>query len=230
MSNADDEFLGLVESQVANVPGAADLNLDGLADWYWSEAAPELFVAEWPLPTRENEAQVRRAHVPEDLAALLAGGLEPPAQLIEGLVVEGQVNWLAGHPAQGKTTVALWSAAQHLEAGGHVIWLDWEAGPRDTVLRLEALGASHDQIIDRFHYFYSPLVPADEHGLELLRGDLERWPNALVVFDSASKALSIAGLDENTPAEATRWTTEVVMPLPGTGRNRLCWNRCDSQV
>ena len=157
----------------------------------------------------------------EDLAATLAGGLEPPAQVVEGLIVDRQVHWLAGHPAHGKTTVALWSAVTYMKRGGHVVWFDWEAGERDTLLRLRALGADPDTIIQHFHYANSPRIPADEDGLALLQDALRPWSSPLVVFDSASKALSIAGLDENNPAEATRWTTETVMPLRDLGATIL---------
>ena len=153
----------------------------------------------------------------EDLKAILAGGLEPPTQLVDNLIIAGQVNWFSGHPSQGKTTVVMWAALQHIRIGGHVIWLDWEGGVRPSLLRLRALGASEDEIIDRFHYAAGPLLGADAAGLNMLRQALDRWPGALVVFDSASKALSVAGVEENENTEATTWTTSLVMPLRRLG-------------
>src|SRR5205823_412658 len=44
----------------------------------------------------------------ESLAEVAAGGLEPPPVLVPGVIVEGQVNWLAGHPGHGKTTIAMY--------------------------------------------------------------------------------------------------------------------------
>ena len=157
----------------------------------------------------------------EDLGAVLDGGLEAPPLLVESLLVSGQVNWLSGHPENGKTTVALWAALKHIRNGGHVIWLDWEGGPRQTLLRLQALSATRDEIVGHFHYAYAPLIPADGEAREMLTPLLSQWPDALVVFDSCSKALSVAGIDENDNTESTRWTTRVVMPLRGLGATVL---------
>jgi len=170
---------------------------------------------------RRFVAEAERAIRFEDLAELFASGLEPPTQLVRDLVVEGQVNWMMGHPGHGKSTVAMWCALQHIESGGQVIWLDWEAGPRDTALRLVALGASPEQLVANFHYSYSPVVSADADGLASIAFHVEEMENVLVVFDSASKALSVAGLDENNPSEATQWTTHVVMPLRSLGATVL---------
>ncbi len=153
----------------------------------------------------------------EDLSALLAGGLEPPAQLVDQLVVAGQVNWFSGHPGHGKTTLALWVAKQHVESGGHVIWIDWEAGDRETMLRLQSVGLAQDALEERFHYAYSPWIAASREGFARIQPWLDLWPGSLVVFDSASKGLSVAGLDENQPTDATLWTTNVVMPIRQAG-------------
>jgi hypothetical protein len=168
---------------------------------------------------REQEAEAGLRF--EDLSVALAGGLEPPELLVPDLVVKKRVTWLAGHPGQGKSTVAMWIAVQHIQAGGHVIWLDWEGGVRETLLRLVAIGGlENEQIVGHFHYANSPYMTAED-GLDKLLPALRQMPGALVVFDSASKALSVAGLDENSPPDATRWTTHVVMPLRDHGATPL---------
>ena len=43
----------------------------------------------------------------------------------------------------------------------------------------------------------------------------------MFVFDSASKALSTAGLNENSPPEVTRWTVEILLPLRDLGATVL---------
>jgi AAA domain len=157
----------------------------------------------------------------QDLAPLVEGGCKPPPQLVERLVVEDQVHWFSGHPEQGKSTIALWIALQAMKEGRHVIWLDWEAGVLPTAARLAALNAPPSLLSTHFHYAGDPRLSPDASGLAELRQALETWPGALVVFDSASKALSLAGLDENNPTEVTRWTTELVMPLRALGATVL---------
>jgi hypothetical protein len=153
----------------------------------------------------------------EDLAELLEKGLPEPTQLVEGLVIDQAVNWFCGHPEQGKTIIALWVAIEHMRNGGHVVWLDWENGVLKVLRRLLAMGAGADLIVGHFHYTGYPVIPADVDGLARIADALGRWPGALVVFDSASKALSVAGLSENNPEEATRWTVQIVMPVRERG-------------
>lgn len=149
----------------------------------------------------------------ESLAELADGDIEPPPTLVPDVIVEGQVNWLAGHPAHGKTTIAMYAALTATADGRPVIWLDWEGGKFPTVRRLLAMGATADDFAC-FHYAPYPRIPADADGLQSILGTLDRLePGALVIFDSASKALTAAGLDENSPSDATKWTTEIVMPL-----------------
>jgi hypothetical protein len=148
----------------------------------------------------------------ESLAELAEGDTEPPPTLVNDVIVEGQVNWLAGHPAHGKTTIAMYAALEATKSGRAVLWLDWEGGKFPTVRRLLAMGATADDFA-RFHYAPYPRITADSEGLRAILGALDGLTGPLVIFDSASKALTAAGLDENSPSDATKWTTEVIMPL-----------------
>lgn len=208
-----------------------------------SAIAPELsnaadYIA--PLSPEVHDAELRklrqlvRARMPQetaadagglkferDLGTILAGGIPEPEQLIDGLVYAKRVHWLMGHPGHGKTTVAMDVARQHMENGGHVIWFDWEAGIRPTVARLAAVGATVEQLDSQFHLATGPMIEASDAGFELIADALTEWPDALVVFDSASKALSLAGFDENSPTEATKWTTKIVLPTRDAGATVL---------
>lgn len=156
-----------------------------------------------------------------DLGLLAAGGLQPPDVLHNGVIVEGRINWLSGHPGHGKTTLAMYIAVEHMEAGGHVLWIDWENGQLSATRRLIAVGAKLDQLAkgpeQRFHYVPFPTLAADSSGFEPIRAALEDYPGALVVFDSASKALSTAGISEDSNEDATKWTTSIVMPTREAG-------------
>ncbi len=151
-----------------------------------------------------------------DLAEIAAGGIPDPPRLSTRLY-ENRVHWYAGHPGHGKTTIAAADAVAHMAADGHVVWLDFEAGKRQTVARLLAAGATVDQLGAQFHLAVSPAMAADADGFALLASSLEKWPGALVVFDSASKALGVAGLDENNPTDVTKWTANVVIPTREAG-------------
>jgi AAA domain len=151
------------------------------------------------------------------LGDLLRNGIPAPAQMVEGLIYENKVHWLAGHPDRGKTIVALWVVKQRIEAGGHVVWIDWEAGESGTVEKAGAVGITADQLDAQFHYVGFPDLQADEDGFAKIKAALKDWPGALVVFDSASKALSQAGFSENDTAEATKWTTQLILPAREAG-------------
>ncbi len=92
-----------------------------------------------------------------------------------------------------------------MDRGQHVVWLDYEGGAVPTARRLLAVGAKLPAVREFFHYAGWP-TDAEKH-MNLLA---DRWPGALVVIDSASKALHTAGKDENSPGEVTAWTTPVV--------------------
>jgi hypothetical protein len=113
-------------------------------------------------------------------------------------------------------------AVEHMNAGGHVIWADWEAGEVPTIERLIAAGAKVEHVDDGnpdhlFHLSISPPLGADADSFTHIAAELAKFPGALVVFDSASKALGAAGLDENSPTEATKWTTNIVIPTREAG-------------
>lgn len=141
-----------------------------------------------------------------------AADTSPPPLLVPDVVPEGLITWLAGHPAHGKTTVAMHAALTAIRQGRPVLWIDWEGGKRPTARRLAAMGATEEDF-SCLHYSPFPRLTADRNGLDVVLRRLEEMPGALVVFDSASKALAAAGLDENSTPDATKWTTEVVMPL-----------------
>lgn len=143
-----------------------------------------------------------------------------PPMLVPGLLVSGQAHWYMGHPESGKSTLAMYVAREVMALGMHVVWVDWEMGARQAKRRARAVGVTDEMMRGHFHYTPFP----SEFGVDLAAGtarlvhDLERWnASALVVLDSCSKALSAAGLDENSPTDATKWTTSVVLPIREAG-------------
>lgn len=171
------------------------------------------------MTDEELEAELGLRYV--DLAALDEDATPP--MLVPGLLVSGQAHWYMGHPESGKSTLALHAAHEVMKLGLHVIWVDWEMGAMQAKRRARAVGVSDELLSEQFHYTAYPpeFGTAIGAGTARLLHDLDRWPNALVVLDSCSKALSAAGLDENAPTDATNWTTAVVLPLREAGATLL---------
>lgn len=128
-----------------------------------------------------------------------------PEVLVDDLIYTEGVHLVSGHPGCGKTTIVQHIAHMVMADAGHVVWLDYEAGKRGTARRLLALGIPRDMITERFHYSGWP-AEAEKH----LAAVAERFPGALVVIDSMSKALSSGGINENDNSEVTSWTVQVV--------------------
>ena len=160
-----------------------------------AEIAPEVTPEDAPAP----------GLVFEDLGAILDGTLVPPDMLVDDLLYVEGVHILGGHPGSGKTTLTMNAAWTAMGEGRHVVWLDYEGGTRPTVRRLRDVGVPDDLILERFHYAGWP-VDAPAH----LGTIAERWPGAMVVFDSASKAITLSNLDENSPSDVTRWAAPIV--------------------
>jgi hypothetical protein len=141
----------------------------------------------------------------EDFAKVLAEGVPDPLQLIPDVLYEEGVHWFSGEPGCGKTTLSAAFAVQVMLTGGHVVWLDYEGGMGPTVRRFDAVGLSPKVAAERFHYAGWPT-----NAEESMAAVAAKYPKALVVFDSASKAQSMKGIDENANTEVTSWTMSLV--------------------
>ncbi len=141
----------------------------------------------------------------EPLGGLLSGELPPPDVLIDDHLYAEGVHLASGHPGCGKSIICLHWAFQVMADGGHVVWLDYESGARQTARRMQDMGITAATAEELFHYAPFPLHVEDH-----LAAVAERWPGALVVLDSMSKGLAFAGIDENDNAEVTKWTAKVV--------------------
>lgn len=142
----------------------------------------------------------------DDLANMLDGTIPDPPILIDDLLYgDGQVHTLSGHPGCGKSTLAMWMAYDQLVQGQHVTWLDFESGTRQTARRMQAIGVTG--AMARAHLAYAPFPGRIEAQIEDIA---KRWPGSLIVIDSMSKALAVAGASENANDEVTAWLAPVV--------------------
>src|SRR5260370_406398 len=80
------------------------------------------------------------------LAQTMKMGIPAPVLLCDGLLYEGGLHSIAGAADCGKTTLALFWAVQLLQQGRRVIFLDEEGGEEIVTEKLQALGASCDDL------------------------------------------------------------------------------------
>src|SRR5215204_1404362 len=90
--------------------------------------------------------------VRSDLAAAIRDGVEPPEELLEGLVLRGKVHAIYSAGGMGKSITAAWMALQVLRDGGTVLYFDEENGLRTMAERLEALGITPEEA-ECLHYY-----------------------------------------------------------------------------
>ena len=152
-----------------------------------------------------EDAEIVGGIVFESFAELLEGGVPEAQVLVDDVLYAEGLHIVSGHPGDGKTSWLMQLAWLTMSQGRHVVWLDYEGGIKPTLRRLLAVGVPGELLLERFHYASFP-AHAEQH----LEAVGERWPGALVVMDSFSKALAYAGVNENDPPEVTQWTVPVV--------------------
>jgi hypothetical protein len=169
----------------------------GIKDWCELDAAPPALPE--PDTSQEVVGGIVFAALDFDL------DVPEPETLVDDLLYDEGVHLLSGHPGCGKTTLAGHLALDViLDKDRHVVWLDHESGRRQTLRRFKAMDAPA-KVKDFLHYAEFPVEP-HKH----LAAFAERWPGALVVLDSISKALAQLGIDENDNSQVTQWTTQIV--------------------
>jgi hypothetical protein len=139
------------------------------------------------------------------------------------LFYPGRVNALFGESGDGKTFNAQATACQELEAGNHVLWVDYEDTDVGTVGRLLDLGADPERVKTHFHYF-NPTEPfglvakaAFEEILRALDNLSDSEEPTLVVIDSVGEAMSIDGTKPNDDDAVARWMRTVCRWIANLG-------------
>ncbi len=151
------------------------------------------------------------------LGERIAGGIQPPEQLVEGLLYRGRLHAINAEPGEGKTITALYAAREVIRKGLPVLCFDAENGPGPIAERLADMGATPEELDEFLHYYSSPEISLGADALEDLRATVEEVRPALVVFDSLADYLALAGLEENAAGDVTRWILAVAQPLKEAG-------------
>ena len=169
---------------------------------------------------REEAPQVRvSSWLPIDLWPVLRGEYVAPAPTVfertDGVAFfyPYSINSLIGESGCGKTWMAAIAVTQQLDRGHHVIFIDYEGSFVSIVERLQALGASVEQIGERFSYIQPDVKFGELEQVLLFEECLnDRGKPSLVIIDGVTEAMAQASLNPNEGvdvatyfANAPRW-------------------------
>ncbi|MBF6393324.1 recombinase RecA [Nocardia farcinica] len=127
-----------------------------------------------------------------------------------------QYNVVFGDPEGGKTLLTDYATVCELADGGRVLRIDLDHnGPRSTIGRLLAMGATPDVLVDPTRFLY--IEPADRLELLTVRDHMKEWGPTLVVLDSIGELLPLFGSSSNSADEFTTCHRAIIKPLVQTG-------------
>jgi hypothetical protein len=138
------------------------------------------------------------------------------------LVYSGRVHWLQGESESLKSWIAQLGAAQVLDDGGSVLWIDFEDDDRGVTARLLALGIKGDVILgNRFDYVrpdeplqggHDTYTPASIDFEKLLE-----TPWDLVIIDGVTEAMTVEGMSLIDNTDVARWMRLLPKRISATG-------------
>lgn len=150
---------------------------------------------------------------PLDLGAWFDSPPPPAERFGSGsMLYRGSLSWLAGEPESGKSILMLLWAIEEMRLGNNVVLLDEEAGPRDVFAKLQALGATPEELSR--HLTYLPPAARDIlRDAKELRRLVESVGATYVGVDGAAAHLAIANLNEDSAGDVTKLMVRGLMPL-----------------
>jgi hypothetical protein len=169
---------------------------------------------EWTPPEARDDGRVL-------IGRVIREGIEPPAVLVDDVVLEGRTHAIYGPSGHGKTYVLLWLALRVLERGGPVIIFDNENYAPIISERLEQLGADPDALDRLLYYYPDPELPTTNEGRARYEAMLDRIRPALVCFDSWISFLAVNGLDENSSNDISTFSAHYLLPARRRGVTTL---------
>jgi AAA domain len=126
------------------------------------------------------------------------------------ILYSGKRHLIASEPEGGKSWLAMKAAAEEIQAGHRVLYLDFEATAQMALERLEALGVPLRDVLEYFAYV-RPDGPLDIDLDELAPGV------ALVVLDGITEAMQLLGLDPNSSMDTAKFYAMTGRPLADVG-------------
>ncbi|WP_138275768.1 bifunctional DNA primase/polymerase [Rhodoluna limnophila] len=161
----------------------------------------------------DKPGSVFDALAPFDTAHWFSSDHPEPKRFGSGNVLtETCLTWLVGEPASGKSLLCMVWAIEVMLEGGRVLWIDEEAGPRDTLGKFVALGANERLIRDHLIY----LEPNARNFSNLANAFIqavEGWNPDLIIVDSAAAVLANSNVQEDSNSEVSTFIAAVLLPL-----------------
>ncbi|MER5312907.1 AAA family ATPase [Streptomyces sp. NPDC002773] len=160
---------------------------------------------------------------PRDLEDVLDGTYTPPQPTIGarndgiGLFYPGRMHSVVGESEGGKTWFALMAVASELAAGNAVVFLDFEDDAPGVVGRLLALGASVQDIRDRFAY----IRPEEPLTIGINRLEIGQALNDLrptfVPVDGVTEGMAMHGMELKDNTDIAKFGRMLLRPIAEMG-------------
>ncbi len=154
---------------------------------------------------------------PVDLLAIDTSKPRPWTPGAKRLIRPGLRSLWFGARGSGKSIAALILSVQVVEAGGSVLYADFENGPRRQAERLEAIlldrpAATRAAIAERLDYRPNPRLGKLADAQAIDEWAAQFTGRDLAVIDSTARALGQLGLDENSTPDFGRFMVSYVDP------------------
>jgi hypothetical protein len=174
-----------------------------------------------------KDARTETSWRPVDLTDAL-NGVDVPAPTMlartDGvrLIYAGRTHVFAGESESCKSWAAQVGAAQVLNEGGDVLWIDFEDDERGVVARLLALMVPRHVIEARFVYV-RPEEPLRTRDGRHTAGDIDFGevlalrPWSVIVIDGVTEAMVTEGLDLNSNSDVASWSRLLPKRCADTG-------------
>jgi RecA/RadA recombinase len=115
----------------------------------------------------------------------------------------GAINMLFGESAAGKTWIALAIVKQEIEAGHHVVYIDFESASQSIAERLASFGLVN--VGPSKLTYIEAEGPLSNEFRDALDAHLDKHKPTLMVIDSVGEAMSAEGLQGERDDEIIKW-------------------------
>ncbi|MEU0433725.1 AAA family ATPase [Streptomyces sp. NPDC006290] len=168
-----------------------------------------------------DSQQSRRSWRGQDLSTFVNGSYKPALPTVGaradgiGVLYPGRMSTVAAESEAGKTWFAMILVLQELIRGNHVVYIDFEDEAAGVVGRLLPMGATIDDLLERFHYIRpeEPLGVADFADL----AEVLSLEPTLAVVDGVTEGMSLHGLNINDNKDVAVFGRKVLRPLQDAG-------------
>lgn len=133
-----------------------------------------------------------------------------------GLIYPGKMHMFQAEPSVGKSWVAFHLCREVLAAGGSAVVIDYEDSLHPVLVRMQTVGANHEQLRTRFRYVH-PEGPMGAAEILRLFALVEEMNPDVVVIDGVAESLSRDGLSEDSATDFVQWTDKLPRRLARTG-------------